>query len=83
MSACGEAGVDNLTFQDLRRPWTSRAAEMGAPEHVRGATSASLGALAPRTKTGFRTARLSSFTLAFCLPASPLPNPYQTLTQTS
>ena len=34
-SACAEAGIDNLTFHDLRHTWSSRAAEMGVPEHVR------------------------------------------------
>lgn len=35
VSACLEAGTDNLTFHDLRHTWSSRAAEMGVPEHVR------------------------------------------------
>lgn len=35
MSACQEAGILNLTFHDLRHTWSSRAAEMGVPEHVR------------------------------------------------
>jgi integrase len=35
VSACDEAGIDNLTFHDLRHTWSSRAAEMGVPEHVR------------------------------------------------
>lgn len=34
-SACSEAGVENLTFHDLRHTWSTRAAEMGVPEHVR------------------------------------------------
>lgn len=34
-SACLEAGVENLTFHDLRHSWSTRAAEMGVPEHVR------------------------------------------------
>ena len=34
-SACSEAGVENLTFHDLRHSWSTRAAEMGVPEHVR------------------------------------------------
>ncbi|HZT57529.1 MAG TPA: site-specific integrase [Pyrinomonadaceae bacterium] len=33
--ACEEAGIDNFTFHDLRHTWSSRAAEMGVPEHVR------------------------------------------------
>jgi integrase len=35
VSACEEAGILNLTFHDLRHTWSSRAAEMGVPEHVR------------------------------------------------
>jgi integrase len=35
VSACAEAGITNLTFHDLRHTWSSRAAEMGVPEHVR------------------------------------------------
>lgn len=35
VSACREAGIVNLTFHDLRHTWSSRAAEMGVPEHVR------------------------------------------------
>lgn len=35
VSACGLAGVSNLTFHDLRHTWSSRAAKMGVPEHVR------------------------------------------------
>jgi integrase len=35
VSACQEAGINNLTFHDLRHTWSSRAAEMGVPEHVR------------------------------------------------
>jgi integrase len=35
VSACQEAKVVNLTFHDLRHTWSSRAAEMGVPEHVR------------------------------------------------
>lgn len=34
-SACSEAGVENLTFHDLRHTWSTRAADMGVPEHVR------------------------------------------------
>ncbi|HEX8147796.1 MAG TPA: site-specific integrase [Pyrinomonadaceae bacterium] len=34
-SACAEAGIENLTFHDLRHTWSTRAAEMGVPEHVR------------------------------------------------
>lgn len=30
-----EAGINNLIFHDLRHTWSSRAAEMGVPEHVR------------------------------------------------
>lgn len=33
--ACREAGIINFTFHDLRHTWSSRAAEMGVPEHVR------------------------------------------------
>jgi integrase len=40
VSACGVAGVSNFTFHDLRHTWSSRAAEMGVPEHVRRASSA-------------------------------------------
>jgi len=32
---CSDAGIVNLTFHDLRHTWSSRAAEMGVPEHVR------------------------------------------------
>ena len=35
VSACLAAGVRNLVFHDLRHTWSSRAAEMGVPEHVR------------------------------------------------
>ncbi len=35
VSACEEAKIENLTFHDLRHTWSSRAAEMGVPEHVR------------------------------------------------
>lgn len=35
VNACLEVGIDNLTFHDLRHEWSSRAAEMGVPEHVR------------------------------------------------
>ena len=35
VSACCDAGIVNLTFHDLRHTWSSRAAEMGVPEHVR------------------------------------------------
>ena len=35
VSACQDAGIVNLTFHDLRHTWSSRAAEMGVPEHVR------------------------------------------------
>ncbi len=35
VSACKEAEIVNLTFHDLRHTWSSRAAEMGVPEHVR------------------------------------------------
>lgn len=35
VSACGLAGISNFTFHDLRHTWSSRAAEMGVPEHVR------------------------------------------------
>jgi integrase len=34
-SSCQEAKIDNLTFHDLRHTWSTRAAEMGIPEHVR------------------------------------------------
>jgi integrase len=34
VSACRDAGIVNLTFHDLRHTWSSRAAEMGVPEHV-------------------------------------------------
>ena len=34
-SACSEVGVENLTFHDLRHTWSTRAADMGVPEHVR------------------------------------------------
>lgn len=33
--ACREAGIDNLTFHDLRHTWSTRAAECGVPESVR------------------------------------------------
>ncbi len=33
VSACRDAGIVNLTFHDLRHTWSSRAAEMGVPEH--------------------------------------------------
>jgi integrase len=35
VSACEDAKIENLTFHDLRHTWSSRAAEMGVPEHVR------------------------------------------------
>jgi integrase len=35
VSACQEAKIINLTFHDLRHTWSSRAAEMGVPQHVR------------------------------------------------
>jgi len=35
VSACREAQIVNLTFHDLRHTWSSRAAEMGVPDHVR------------------------------------------------
>lgn len=35
VSACEEAKIENLTFHDLRHTWSSRAAEVGVPEHVR------------------------------------------------
>ena len=35
VGACQEAQVVNFTFHDLRHTWSSRAAEMGVPEHVR------------------------------------------------
>lgn len=35
VSACRDAGIVNFTFHDLRHTWSSRAAEMGVPEHVR------------------------------------------------
>jgi integrase len=34
-SACLEAGIENLTFHDLRHTWSTRAAELGVQEHVR------------------------------------------------
>jgi hypothetical protein len=34
-SALEKAGIDNLTFHDLRHEWSSRAADMNVPEHVR------------------------------------------------
>lgn len=34
-AACLEAGIENLTFHDLRHTWSTRAADMGVPEHVR------------------------------------------------
>lgn len=34
-SALEEAGIHNLTFHDLRHEWSSRAADMNVPEHVR------------------------------------------------
>ncbi len=33
--ACRDAGLDNLTFHDLRHTWSTRAAECGVPESVR------------------------------------------------
>jgi integrase len=33
--ACRDAGIDNLTFHDLRHTWSTRAAEVGVPESVR------------------------------------------------
>jgi integrase len=33
--ACRDAGVENLTFHDLRHTWSTRAAECGVPESVR------------------------------------------------
>ncbi|HEX8474557.1 MAG TPA: site-specific integrase [Pyrinomonadaceae bacterium] len=33
--ACREAGIENLTFHDLRHTWATRAAECGVPESVR------------------------------------------------
>jgi len=33
-SACRDAGIDNLTFHDLRHTWATRAAECGVPESV-------------------------------------------------
>ena len=35
VSAYRDAGIVNFTFHDLRHTWSSRAAEMGVPEHVR------------------------------------------------
>jgi integrase len=35
VSACHEAKVGNFNFHDLRHTWSSRAAELGVPEHVR------------------------------------------------
>ena len=34
-TALEKAGIDNLTFHDLRHEWSSRAADAGVPEHVR------------------------------------------------
>ena len=34
-TACREAGIDNLTFHDLRHTWSTRAAECGVPDSVR------------------------------------------------
>jgi len=34
-AACREAGIDNLTFHDLRHTWSTRAAECGVPDSVR------------------------------------------------
>jgi integrase len=33
--ACRDAGIDNLTFHDLRHTWSTRAAECGVPDSVR------------------------------------------------
>lgn len=33
-SACLEAGIEDLTFHDLRHTWSTRAAELGVQEHV-------------------------------------------------
>ena len=35
VSACGLAGISNLTFHDLRHTWSTRAAECGVPESAR------------------------------------------------
>ena len=35
VGACHEAKVGNFNFHDLRHTWSSRAAELGVPEHVR------------------------------------------------
>jgi integrase len=35
VSACTAAGIKNFTFHDLRHTWSTRAAEMGVPEHAR------------------------------------------------
>lgn len=34
-AACRDAGIENLTFHDLRHTWSTRAAECGVPESVR------------------------------------------------
>jgi integrase len=34
-SAVRDAGIDNLTFHDLRHTWSTRAEELGVPEAVR------------------------------------------------
>ena len=33
--ACRDAGIENLTFHDLRHTWSTRAGECGVPESVR------------------------------------------------